>query len=121
MSRPLSSISFPATACLVSSCWKVNTTTVIGFVAASPTIEEQFAEVLTVLMAGDIGATEAVRRWAGLCRRRAASLREQSGGQLQRAARYLHLRDEARLRSVWPLTAPLFSQDGMNGFKGNSM
>ncbi len=94
--------------CFVALC-------VCHFVAGPPAVEEQFAEILTVLMAGDIGGTEAVRRWAGLCRRRAASLREQSGGQLQRAARYLHLRDEARLRRRWPLTAALTSLHGRDG------
>ena len=76
---------------------------VCRYTAGLPTTEEHFAETLTLLMEGEVSADEAVRRWAGLCRRGAAGLREQSGGQLQRAARYMHLRDEARLQLEWSL------------------
>ncbi len=51
-------------------------------------------------MAGEAAAEEAVRRWAALCRGRAEGLREEAGGQLQRAARYMHLRDEVRASAV---------------------
>ena len=75
----------------------------MGFTGPA-SVEEGFAEVLTTLMAGEVGAEEAVQRWAALCCGRAAGLREEAGGQLQRAARYMHLRDEAR---PWAASSPL--------------
>lgn len=50
--------------------------------------------MLGELMQGQLSAAEAVRSWAALCRGRAVALREAASGQLQRAARYMHLRDE---------------------------
>ncbi len=67
-----------------------------------PSTEEGFAEVLAALMAGEVAAEEAVRRWAALCRGRAEGLREEAGGQLQRAARYMHLRDEVHSAPAVP-------------------
>lgn len=58
------------------------------------TQDEEFADVLAELMLGRLSAAEAVRSWALLCRQRAVALREEASGQLQRAARYMHLRDE---------------------------
>ena len=58
------------------------------------TQDEEFADVLAELMLGQLSAAEAVRSWALLCRHRAVALREEASGQLQRAARYMHLRDE---------------------------
>ena len=61
---------------------------------AQRTPDEEFAEVLGSLMDGQLSAAEAVRGWALLCRSRAQALREEASGQLQRAARYMHLREE---------------------------
>jgi len=53
-----------------------------------------FAEVLGALMRGQTSAAEAVQEYAAICRARARELRGAAAGQLQRAARYLALRDE---------------------------
>lgn len=60
------------------------------------TQDAEFAGVLGHLMQGQLSAAQAVRAWAVLCRSRAVALREAASGQLQRAARYMHLRDEVR-------------------------
>ncbi len=54
-----------------------------------------FAEVLGRLMRGEIAAPDAVLQYASICRARARELRTAAAGQVQRAARYLALRDEA--------------------------
>jgi hypothetical protein len=43
-----------------------------------------------------IGAPDAVQQYAAICSVRARELRAAAAGQLQRAARYLALRDEVR-------------------------
>lgn len=43
-----------------------------------------------------INAPEAVQQYAAICRARARELRAAAASQLQRAARYLALRDEVR-------------------------
>ena len=50
-----------------------------------------------------IGAPDAVRQYAAICRARAGELRATAAGQLQRAARYLALRDEVRRKQSSPL------------------
>lgn len=62
--------------------------------------------MLAELMLGQLSAAEAVRSWALLCRHRAVALREEASGQLQRATRYMHLRDEVTSpRLAHPSTA----------------
>ncbi|KAL4448847.1 hypothetical protein ABPG77_007564 [Micractinium sp. CCAP 211/92] len=57
--------------------------------------EEEFARVLGAVMHGEADAAEAVREYAAVCRMRAAALRELASSQLQRAARYMSLKEQA--------------------------
>jgi len=54
-----------------------------------------FSEVLGALMQQQCSAAEAVRSYADVCRRRAQELRTAAAGQMQRATRYMAMRDEA--------------------------
>ncbi|EFN51202.1 hypothetical protein CHLNCDRAFT_141164 [Chlorella variabilis] len=57
--------------------------------------EDEFAGVLGAVMRDDEDAAEAVRLYAAICRQRAAALRELASSQLQRAARYMSLKEQA--------------------------
>ncbi|KAL4422844.1 hypothetical protein ABPG75_009041 [Micractinium tetrahymenae] len=57
--------------------------------------EEEFARVLGAVMHGEADAAEAVREYAAVCRMRAATLKELASSQLQRAARYMSLKEQA--------------------------